>query len=500
MPTCPACGRENGDGARFCSECGAALAEAGSREVRKTVTVLFWDVSGSTALGERLEPEPCPGDAPLLRRGGSNRAPLGHRGEVHRRRVTAAFGARRPRRRCPARRPCRRRSRRRAQPPERGARAFVRRLAAVRIGVNTGEVVAGQGATRHRRRGERRGTARAGRRAGRNPVGEQTHSARPRSGRGRGRPRSSLKGKDEPFYGLPAAGLIEGAPLRAGSRARSSAAQELAGAPAFDRAVSARAAAGHLLGAPGIGKSRLALELSAVVAGEATVSGPVPAVRRGHHLSGRSSSLSRGGRGGRARVALRSRARGDFWSVLRRSSGARANSRLPSWSRTCTGGSRCSSTSSSTSRLEPRRAGPGALPRSAGVPRQSRRPGAGSSALEPLTELESVELIANLLGSSVGVDERGRPRAHSGRPRQGNPLFVEQLLAMLTDGGDPDHVPPTIHALLEARLDALPEAERHVLSVPPSSATTSSGTLWASCRPTGEGRPASAWPRSCAKS
>ena len=46
MPTCPACGRENGDGARFCSECGAALAEAGSREVRKTVTVFFADVSG----------------------------------------------------------------------------------------------------------------------------------------------------------------------------------------------------------------------------------------------------------------------------------------------------------------------------------------------------------------------------------------------------------------------------------------------------------------------
>jgi tetratricopeptide (TPR) repeat protein len=34
---------------------------------------------------------------------------------------------------------------------------------------------------------------------------------------------------------------------------------------------------------------------------------------------------------------------------------------------------------------------------------------------------------------------------------------------MLAEGGDPGHVPPTIRALLEARLDALPAEERHVL-------------------------------------
>jgi len=55
--TCPACGRENADGARFCSDCGTRLEGASSREVRKTVTVLFADVTGSTALGERLDPE-----------------------------------------------------------------------------------------------------------------------------------------------------------------------------------------------------------------------------------------------------------------------------------------------------------------------------------------------------------------------------------------------------------------------------------------------------------
>ena len=58
MRTCPACGSENPDGAGFCSACGQAVsASAVAREVRKTVTVLFADVTGSTVLGEQLDPE-----------------------------------------------------------------------------------------------------------------------------------------------------------------------------------------------------------------------------------------------------------------------------------------------------------------------------------------------------------------------------------------------------------------------------------------------------------
>ena len=58
MPTCPQCGEENPEGFKFCGSCGALLAEASApREVRKTVTVVFSDVTGSTALGERLDPE-----------------------------------------------------------------------------------------------------------------------------------------------------------------------------------------------------------------------------------------------------------------------------------------------------------------------------------------------------------------------------------------------------------------------------------------------------------
>ena len=58
MPSCQACGQENPEGFRFCGACGAELAPpAARREVRKTVTVVFCDVTGSTALGERLDPE-----------------------------------------------------------------------------------------------------------------------------------------------------------------------------------------------------------------------------------------------------------------------------------------------------------------------------------------------------------------------------------------------------------------------------------------------------------
>jgi class 3 adenylate cyclase/tetratricopeptide (TPR) repeat protein len=54
---CPDCGEDNPARARFCLSCGAALEAASARELRKTVTIVFCDLSGSTGLGERLDPE-----------------------------------------------------------------------------------------------------------------------------------------------------------------------------------------------------------------------------------------------------------------------------------------------------------------------------------------------------------------------------------------------------------------------------------------------------------
>ncbi len=59
MAACRSCGAENRADARFCDVCGARLDGLAGPDssVRKTVTVLFADVTGSTALGERSDPE-----------------------------------------------------------------------------------------------------------------------------------------------------------------------------------------------------------------------------------------------------------------------------------------------------------------------------------------------------------------------------------------------------------------------------------------------------------
>jgi class 3 adenylate cyclase/tetratricopeptide (TPR) repeat protein len=58
MLTCSVCGQDNPDGARFCPACGAALAIAEPRrEERKVVTVLFADLVGFTSRAEQLDPE-----------------------------------------------------------------------------------------------------------------------------------------------------------------------------------------------------------------------------------------------------------------------------------------------------------------------------------------------------------------------------------------------------------------------------------------------------------
>jgi class 3 adenylate cyclase/tetratricopeptide (TPR) repeat protein len=58
VPICASCGRESKGDFAFCPYCGAELGSVPpAREQRKTVTVLFCDVTGSTALGESTDPE-----------------------------------------------------------------------------------------------------------------------------------------------------------------------------------------------------------------------------------------------------------------------------------------------------------------------------------------------------------------------------------------------------------------------------------------------------------
>jgi predicted ATPase/class 3 adenylate cyclase len=95
--------------------------------------------------------------------------------------------------------------------------------------------------------------------------------------------------------------------------------------------------------------------------------------------------------------------------------------------------------------------------------------------LQPLTDDEASAVADHLLGET-GLDEHVKRRVVTSA--EGNPLFVEQLLSMLIDDGfiafvdgawraveQIDHVavPPTIHALLAARLDRLEHDERSVI-------------------------------------
>src|SRR5712691_12718585 len=58
MRVCSSCGQEIDGDFAFCPHCGAQLpAAAATREQRKTVTVLFCDITGSTSLGEAVDPE-----------------------------------------------------------------------------------------------------------------------------------------------------------------------------------------------------------------------------------------------------------------------------------------------------------------------------------------------------------------------------------------------------------------------------------------------------------
>ena len=55
---CSSCGHPSPAEARFCTACGAARrAPAAADAVRKTVSVVFVDLVGSTALSEQMDPE-----------------------------------------------------------------------------------------------------------------------------------------------------------------------------------------------------------------------------------------------------------------------------------------------------------------------------------------------------------------------------------------------------------------------------------------------------------
>jgi class 3 adenylate cyclase len=137
---CARCGRESPDDFGFCPSCGAQLQGAEPRQVRKFVSVLFCDLTGSTALSDRTDPEMM--RAVMRRYYESARVVLEHHGGTVEKfvgdAVMAVFGV-------PV---ATEDDALRAVRAAVELRETVQRLGLqARIGVNTGDVVAGEGDT-----------------------------------------------------------------------------------------------------------------------------------------------------------------------------------------------------------------------------------------------------------------------------------------------------------------------------------------------------------------
>ena len=487
MTVCLACGAENPGDFRFCGSCGAALAADAQADTRKTVTVHFCDLVGSTSLGERTDPEVLRGlmatyhaelRTILERHGGTVEKFVGDA-------VMAVFGIPHVHEDDALR----------AVRAAAEMRQSVARLGLeVRIGLNTGEVAAGTGETLVT--GDAVNVAaRLEQAAGSSEIliGEQTERLVGDGVRAEPLAPLELKGKSD---GVPAFRLLEvlpdapafTEPIDAPFVGRSGELEAL-------RSASVRVAEERtprlctIVCPPGIGKSRLAREFlsgaeeqARILVGRCLpygegitywplgeivrqVGGESPRDSVAEYVGGDEAAfvadrivgaISLGPAGGSpeeiswaARKLFEALARDRplivvvddiHWAepplldlleyVVSFASDvpllvlctARPDlfEERPSWS--------------------------------------NPRPNTTLLGLEPLAVADSEALVDELQDVDAGV------RARIVEAAEGNPLFVEQLLAMRAEGGDGELViPPTIQALLAARLDRLEPAERAVV-------------------------------------
>jgi tetratricopeptide (TPR) repeat protein len=89
-------------------------------------------------------------------------------------------------------------------------------------------------------------------------------------------------------------------------------------------------------------------------------------------------------------------------------------------------------------------------------------------ALSQDLERALIEALIRERGLSSEIAER------IGRSAGGNPLFAEEIVAMIAEGGPAAGVPSVIKMLIAARLDALPPDERHTLQL----AAVLGKTIW----------------------
>jgi len=498
--------------------CGAALERhVGPAESRRVVTVVFTDVVGSTALGERLDPESVRevmgryfdlATAVMERHGGTVEKFIGDA-------VMAVFGL-------PAvheddaLRAVRAAHELRARLAEHPAGEHLQ----LRTGVNTGMVVAGEASTRQRLvTGDAVNTAaRLEQHAapGEIVLGDATYRLVRGAVAVEAMPSIAAKGKSEPVraYRLLSVDAAAEATLRRLDSPFVGRRRELERLVRTfeDAAADRRCALFTLLGPAGVGKSRLVLELSTRVAGEATVAQgrclpygegitywPIAEIVRG--AAGILDSDDAPAAVAKLREIVATEADGDeisgliaaaiglapgavdrddLFRAVRRFFETLARDRplvvvfddvhwaeptlldliehVVDWSR-------------ERAILVIVVARPELLDTRAGW--GGGKLDAQVILLEALGPDDIEALAGSLLGGRLEPSVLERVEAAA----EGNPLFVEQLLAMLVDDGvvirDGDTwrsaadapslaVPPTIAALLAARLDRLPAQERQV--------------------------------------
>jgi class 3 adenylate cyclase/tetratricopeptide (TPR) repeat protein len=523
MRICPSCGEENPERFRLCGFCGAPLAApAPPREVRKTVTVVFCDLKGSTALGERLDSEAVREvlDAyftemrgVLERHGGLVEKYIGDA-------IMAVFGL--PRlHEDDALRAVRAAHQMRAALTEVNRRLESRwgvRLEN-RTGVNTGEVVAGDPAS-----GQRLVTGDTVNVAARLEqaapplevlLGETTYRLVRDAVEVEALPALELKGKSEPIaaYQLLGVGRGDGMARRADTPLVGRAEELAVLTAALERVASRRTPELVTVLAPaGTGKSRLLHEFLGGTAGRARVLRgrclsygegitfwPLAEIARDaagiaedeavdQALAKLTALLGEGAADAADRLAsvmgLSEAAypvRETFWAARRLLQiVARAGPVVTviedvHWAEStfldlvdylADGGEDAALLLLCTSRPELLELRPAW---------REVRPRARSISLRPLSDAESAEVVSGLLGE---VTLAAEPRRRIVEAAQGNPLFVEQMVSMMIDDGlirregggwvatsdlGSLAVPPSISALLTARLDRLAPTERAVL-------------------------------------
>jgi class 3 adenylate cyclase len=513
---CRHCGQANPDGFRLCGMCGSRLGPE-EPERRKPATLLFCDLSGSTAMGERVDAESVRElmfryfhemRSAIERHGGTVEKFIGDAvmavfgvPEVHEddalRAVRAAMEMRE----------------RLAALNEELERRFGTRIS-LRIGLNTGEVVAGDSSSRQALvTGDAVNVAaRLEQAAGRDEIllGELTYRlVRDAVSVAAAQP-VQAKGKSEPLRAYRLLRLVDGAPtrpprLRRRIVGRDRDLQSLE--RAFSELVSERRCRMvTIVGQAGVGKSRLAEEFVALVAADAIVlSGRCLAYGQGvtfwalaeivrqaaairdedtqerararllQLLAGEEDADLIAGRVAQAiGLATGTAAAHEIAWAIRRLFEALARRRPLlvliddlQWAEP-------TFLDVLTTLIEGSEDAPMLL---LGLARPELlesigRPPGTTIHLEPLGETESMRLIDDVLGEA---SLSSHARDGIVRAAGGNPLFVEELLAMLVEEGflqreDGDWlltedlarlaIPPTVNAVLAARLERLETRER----------------------------------------